>query len=310
MPDPRFPRCFLSIGLGPDEKKVLDWFRDLLVALDFEPVTGDSLEPRPPPEKIRDMITRSDCVVVVGTRRERLEGKDAWTAPVWVQNELGIAFGASKKIALFLEERVQAGGLGSGATTYARFDREELGYSSARVVRYLWNLRSSVVLIQASESDIATMRALADELFNACVALIESKEAWSPQWFYLAHLTARATGRFFLLPEDVQEQIESAYTALRQASEAAAKLRSAKLTSANPVTSGTATPDKGLETQFGKTMQDALKFGVGVAFRLTRSCNPADWDQRMESLRGTALAPLSGFLDTIAKTGRVPENWP
>jgi hypothetical protein len=104
---PRFS-AFLSASTDPNDKKVVKWFSNLLEEFDIEPIFATHYpQPRPPQEKIEDFIGKSDMFVAVLTRRDKIEGKNLWTGPEWIQNEIAIALTLKKPIALFVEERVQ-----------------------------------------------------------------------------------------------------------------------------------------------------------------------------------------------------------
>src|SRR5437867_1041331 len=107
---PRFPECFLSCSLSPDDASVVSWFERILVALEFDPnKAADVPQPRPPHDKIVEMIRAADCFVAVVTRRKKIDGvSDAWVAPGWVQNEIGMAHQEGKQMAIFLEDGLRA----------------------------------------------------------------------------------------------------------------------------------------------------------------------------------------------------------
>lgn len=143
MPTARFPKAFLSCSLSEQDRSVATWFADVLQALEFEVLAGDMPEPRGPAEKVLDMIRGSDVVVAILMRRDKIEGKDAWRPPEWVENEMGMAYEAAKPVAIFVEEGVDVAGLGPLISQYERCDRRNLAESVPRIVRYLVTLRHS-----------------------------------------------------------------------------------------------------------------------------------------------------------------------
>ena len=117
---------------------MISWFERMLLALDFDPQKADIPQPRPPPEKIAEMITAADCFVAILTRRTKVENADSWVGPEWVQNEIGMAYQAGKHMAVFVEEGIDQKGIAAWATDYVSFARSDLGASAPNVVREPW----------------------------------------------------------------------------------------------------------------------------------------------------------------------------
>ena len=87
----RFPTCFLSCSFDSNDALVVSWFEQVLSALEFDPKKADTPYPRPPPEKIAEMIQSADGYVAILTRRTKVDGAEEWVAPEWVHNEIGMA---------------------------------------------------------------------------------------------------------------------------------------------------------------------------------------------------------------------------
>jgi len=79
----------------------------MLLALEFDPQKADEPQPRPPPEKIAEMIQTCDCFVAIISKRTKVAAVDGWVGPEWVQNEIGMAYQAGKPMAIFVEEGVE-----------------------------------------------------------------------------------------------------------------------------------------------------------------------------------------------------------
>src|SRR2546428_13379853 len=100
----RFPSSFVSSSFGAEDLAVVSWFERMLLALDFDPKRGDVPQPRPPPEKIADMIQHADCFVAIVTRRTKVEGSASGLGPGWVQKEMGIADQADKQMCVLSQD--------------------------------------------------------------------------------------------------------------------------------------------------------------------------------------------------------------
>lgn len=210
----RFPSCFVSCSFSPEDVPVVSWFERILLSLDFDPKTASVPQPRPPPEKIAEMIEAADCFVAILTRRTKVEGTESWVGPEWVQNEIGMAYQARKPMALFVEESVDFRGIGPWTTDYVSFSRSDLGASAPNVVKYFVNLGRTVTGARHMRSeDVPTARALANELANFATLITLVEKPTSLPW-EMAYMTARFTGRLYMLPNSVQEKVTAAYAAV------------------------------------------------------------------------------------------------
>ncbi|MCJ7635001.1 toll/interleukin-1 receptor domain-containing protein [Candidatus Bathyarchaeota archaeon] len=121
--------AFLSSSAEKADREIVEWFLNLLKEYKIEPVfAADRPEPRPPQEKIEDFIRKSDMLIAVITRRDRIKGrKNLWKGPAWVQNEIAMAYALKKPIAIFVEEGVQLDpSMGPFITDCVRFDRRDM----------------------------------------------------------------------------------------------------------------------------------------------------------------------------------------
>lgn len=210
----RFPTCFVSCSFSADDGPVVSWFERILLALEFDPQRADDPQPRPPPEKIAEMIQTCDCFVAVLSKRTKLAEADVWVAPEWVQNEIGMAYQAGKPMAIFAEVGVDTKGIGRWATDYVSFARTDLGASAPNVVRYLINLRRAVArTVSGWGEDLPTARALANELTELS-SLVNSVDKPRYLPWQMAFMTSRFTGRFYMLPNHVQQNVSAAYDAI------------------------------------------------------------------------------------------------
>ncbi len=196
---------------------MFEWFAQVLYALEFEVSRGDEPQARPPPEKVADLIRGCDAVVAVLTRRDKVEGRDAWRPPEWVQNEIGMAYQEGRPVAAFVEDGVDLEGLAPLVTQYERFDRADLGVAAPKVVRYLVGLRGSVSAQPPAQDVGAVAQALAFELGNRGAEIAVVDQTLELNTWNLSHLYARVTGKIYLLPPEVQNKVDAAYDAIREA---------------------------------------------------------------------------------------------
>lgn len=120
--------AFISASSKEQDRKVIEWFFRILKKYDIEPLFATDIpEPRPPDDKIIDLIQKSDVFVAIITRRDKIEGENSWRGPEWVQNEIGIAVQQKKPLVIFIEQGIDPNqGLGRWRTEYLIFEREKL----------------------------------------------------------------------------------------------------------------------------------------------------------------------------------------
>lgn len=162
---PRFS-AFLSASTDPSDKAVVSWFLDRLREFEIEPIFATHFpEPRPPQEKIEDFIRKSDMCIAVLTRREKIEGKNLWTGPEWVQNEIAMAHTMKKPIALFVEKSVQIDrSIGRYITDNVLFDRDKLYLVKTKAERFIKALCDRVnTLARRSEGREAIDQTIVEE---------------------------------------------------------------------------------------------------------------------------------------------------
>jgi hypothetical protein len=118
------------VGASADEQdiRVVKWFSEILRKHDVEPIFATEYpEPRPPSEKIESFIDKSDFFIAILTRRDKIEGKNLWKGPDWVQNEIGYAIAKKKPLYLFVEEGIDPKqGIGHWHTEYKIFNRNNM----------------------------------------------------------------------------------------------------------------------------------------------------------------------------------------
>jgi hypothetical protein len=166
-------KVFLSASADEKDKHVVEWFKGLLHEHDLIPIFATEIhQPRPPHDKIKDLIRDANGFVGLLTRREKIQGKDSWKGPDWVQNEVGIAFDSDKQIMMFIEKGVDDKGITKRITDYILFDRNDLTGCENEIRGALKNFRDSVDA-DYKEHDVA-IRKLGDPLTDLEMAIISA----------------------------------------------------------------------------------------------------------------------------------------
>lgn len=140
MPEIRF-KAFLSCSLAEEDKEVIDFFRKLIKSFDIEPEIYDYQEIGRIPDKVKENVIRSDCLIAIATRRKKIEDSDYWACPDWVQHEIALANAYSKPIAIFVEEGVRIEGFIAMEERREKFVRHDLIKDIHKVTTFLFNLR-------------------------------------------------------------------------------------------------------------------------------------------------------------------------
>lgn len=138
--------AFVSASSEQQDLGIVRWFFGILRKHDVEPIFATDLpEPRPPSEKIKGLIQKSDLFIAILTKRDKIEGKDLWKGPDWVQNEIGFAIGIKKPFSLFVEEGIDPNqGIGHWETDYIVFDRKKLRKIQSKTEKIIEDLKSQV----------------------------------------------------------------------------------------------------------------------------------------------------------------------
>lgn len=215
MPYLAYPRCFLSGSFDEADKDFFRWIEKLLRALEFEVVTGEDAEPRPPLETIHARIQSSTTLLGILSKRDRIDGTEKWKPPQWVADEIAMAFALGKPVAVLVEDGVEVEGLVPAATTYVPVNRDKLMESTPTIVHYLVNLRNKVSPPLQLEGDIPSARILSLELSVAASELEKVNETLELDSSGQANLTAILSGRLLTLPQLLLQDVEQAYGALK-----------------------------------------------------------------------------------------------
>ncbi len=135
-------KAFLSCSLTPEDRDVVEFFKRLIRSFEIEPEIYDYQEIGRLPDKVKEHIIRSDCLIAIATRRKKIEGSDFWACPDWIHHEIALANAYKKPIAIFFEECVKIEGLINMEERRERFSRDNLIQSMEKITRFLFNLRN------------------------------------------------------------------------------------------------------------------------------------------------------------------------
>lgn len=140
MPEILF-KAFLSCSLEEKDKEVIEFFAKIIRSFDIEPKIYDYQEIGRIPDKVKENIIRSDCLIAIATRRKKIEGSDYWASPDWIQHEIALANAYNKPIAIFFEEGVKIEGFVAMEERRERFTRDDLIKNIDKITTFLFNLR-------------------------------------------------------------------------------------------------------------------------------------------------------------------------
>lgn len=135
-------KAFLSCSFAQEDREVIEFFKRLIRSFDIEPEIYDYQEIGRLPDKVKEHIIRSDCLIAIATRRKKIEGSDFWACPDWIHHEISLANAYKKPIAIFFEEGVKIEGLIAMEERRERFSRDNLLESMDKIARFLFNLRT------------------------------------------------------------------------------------------------------------------------------------------------------------------------
>ena len=119
-------QAFLSCSFDPKDRDVVDYFMALCRGLDIQGVNVDRGYAATPPDKARELITDSQLLVAVASRREEVK-TGVFNMPKAVDEEMSMAYAMRKPILLFAEAGVDtSAGFIRNYCTYQEFDRAHL----------------------------------------------------------------------------------------------------------------------------------------------------------------------------------------
>jgi len=125
-------QAFLSCSFAPEDRLIVDFFKEYIESFGFDVVKYDFQEPVTLPDGVKNHIQNADCLIAIATRRHHIqepkmehEKEDSWICPEWIEHEVVYAYAVGKPVAIFAETSVRVKGLIEREERYQRFSREE-----------------------------------------------------------------------------------------------------------------------------------------------------------------------------------------
>jgi hypothetical protein len=140
MPDTAF-KAFISCSFADEDRQIVDFFKGLAAALNFNPIVYDRVEVQNLTSSVQELIKSSECLIAVATKRSKIAEGEYWTTSDWIHQEVAFARAHAKPIALLLERGVRMAGFVEGEVRKVVFSRETLLDSVDTAVGYLYSLR-------------------------------------------------------------------------------------------------------------------------------------------------------------------------
>lgn len=134
-------KSFLSCSFEQEDREIIDFFTKIIKSFGIEPQIYDYQEIGTIPDKVKEKIIRSDCLIAIATRRKKIEGSECWTYPDWIQHEVALANAYNKPIAIFVEEDVKIEGFIAVEERREKFIRGDLVRDIDKITTFLFNLR-------------------------------------------------------------------------------------------------------------------------------------------------------------------------
>lgn len=141
MAEIRF-KALLSCSFADEDCGVIDFFKKLITAFDIDTMIYNYQEIGRIPNKVKENIMKSDCLIAIATRRNKIEDTNYWTCPDWIQHEIALANAYGKPIAVFVEEGVKIEGLIAMEERREKFNRQNLIGNIDKIATFLFKLRS------------------------------------------------------------------------------------------------------------------------------------------------------------------------
>ena len=132
---------FLSCSVDEADKDVVDFFKKMVNSFEMVPLVNDYTEIGGLTDKVKEKIEKSDCLIAVITRKDKIEGSNKWSGPAWVQHEITLAHAFNKTVAVFLENGVVVEGLIEREERRVTFSRNDLIGEADKISSFLFSLR-------------------------------------------------------------------------------------------------------------------------------------------------------------------------
>ena len=145
---------FLSCSIDEADKDVVDFFKKMISSFEMDPLVYDYSEIGGLTDKIKEKIKKSDCVIALITRRDKIEGSNQWSGPAWVQHEITLGHAFNKPVAVFVEDGVVIEGLIEREERRVTFKRNDLLGEIDKISSFLFSLRKHLERMDDSETAV------------------------------------------------------------------------------------------------------------------------------------------------------------
>ena len=76
-------KAFMSCSFAEHDEAIINFFKELIWSFDIEPQVYDYQEIGRIPDKLKEEIVRSDCLIAIATRRKKIEGSNGLLPKNW-----------------------------------------------------------------------------------------------------------------------------------------------------------------------------------------------------------------------------------
>jgi hypothetical protein len=118
------PTAFVGHSFSEADLPFVHAVTETLEALGVAVLTGEKPKAGRISEKVKRMIDAQHIFLGMFTRRDKIEGKNAWTTSAWVLDEKAYAYGKGRKLILLKEAEVESIGGIQGDYEFLSFTRE------------------------------------------------------------------------------------------------------------------------------------------------------------------------------------------
>ena len=132
--------AFVAHSFDEQDLHVVEFCKSLLGEMGFRCSSGERPETGLVSEKVKKRILDAEVFIGIFTRRDKVEGKEAWNTAAWLIDEKSFAAANGKQLLLLKETGViSIGGL-QGDHEYVEFDREALDVTAVKLIQTVWSL--------------------------------------------------------------------------------------------------------------------------------------------------------------------------
>jgi len=119
------PTAFVGHSFAEGDLPLVHSVIETLQSLGIQVATGEKPKADRISEKVKRTIDGQHVFVGIFTRRDKLEGRNAWTTSAWVLDEKAYAYGKGRKLILLKEAEVESIGGIQGDYEYLPFVRDK-----------------------------------------------------------------------------------------------------------------------------------------------------------------------------------------